>query len=540
MDLNTTEIKIEIKEEEQWFEPETSSNHANNTFGQTKENFKPETYFDINENIIEDVHEPERSNNGVSYSNQPPTTMAQIPRLPIDQNTNSQPTAIKLNNHLETSTNNVQPNQQYQYIISLPPNFLNFSTNTLQPPTDKLTEHNNPVQLINTSKCQPFETNIISSNNLPIPKLFNNRTRAIERSVFRPILPCPVQSVKSGDDQYKVAVPIKPVTKPVNENNTQIQYQACLEEAFPVFIADKSLIGKMLGSVSKDDEESNEKKRIEAEKEEEKRQKQEESRKLFKCDLCEKSVKGRYRFEAHKKKHEQIYQCEECGKILHHKRSLNAHLRWHQGLNKRFECSVCKRMFSQRKYLKEHIASHGESEPFNCEKCGQSCKTKKKLKIHQYSHMENHPFKCDVCEKCFTTGASLRRHKITHGSDHPYKCDVCNKGFYRTDHLKLHQETHQPVVKFDQCDKTFTMKQSLENHMKLHLDIRPFKCKECGKSYTRKKYLTAHVKTHSGGNSNKCVFCNKSYTTSFYLKIHMDSHNEISKPYKCDTCSEHF
>ena len=61
-------------------------------------------------------------------------------------------------------------------------------------------------------------------------------------------------------------------------------------------------------------------------------------------------------------------------------------------------------------------------------------------------------------------------------------------------------------VSCDQCDKSFSRKQSLKRHMLIHQGIKPFKCNICGKRFHWKNVLKTHQATHSNAKPFKCNY----------------------------------
>ncbi|PVD26206.1 hypothetical protein C0Q70_13875 [Pomacea canaliculata] len=73
---------------------------------------------------------------------------------------------------------------------------------------------------------------------------------------------------------------------------------------------------------------------------------------------------------------------------------------------------------------------------------------------------------CDVCRKSYRLQASLEKHLRVPCELRPYKCDICSKAFKRPDHLKA--------------------------HCRMHTGERPFLCDLCGKSFRQKNHLQRH------------------------------------------------
>ena len=119
----------------------------------------------------------------------------------------------------------------------------------------------------------------------------------------------------------------------------------------------------------------------------------------------------------------------------------------------------------------------------------------------------------------------------------------CDKSFSRRQYLNDHLKLHEGQVNLcDQCGKTFTTKESLNTHKKLvHSDSRPFQCTidGCDKSFKLKSQLTEHLKQVHGPKQHQCFICLKSFSRSSTLKIHMASvHDEVR--HQCNKCTKSY
>uniref|UniRef100_A0A7S3JGI9 C2H2-type domain-containing protein n=1 Tax=Euplotes harpa TaxID=151035 RepID=A0A7S3JGI9_9SPIT len=79
------------------------------------------------------------------------------------------------------------------------------------------------------------------------------------------------------------------------------------------------------------------------------------------------------------------------------------------------------------------------------------------------------------------------------------------------------------------CTKQFNKGWSILDHVRMHENIRPFKCEHCDKSFTQKCNLKKHNRKHLVAKLKdrkrfKCSVCEKGFTERYNLKAHIEKH----------------
>lgn len=130
--------------------------------------------------------------------------------------------------------------------------------------------------------------------------------------------------------------------------------------------------------------------------------------------------------------------CPTCKKVFTSRNSLHNHLATHNTNELRlFLCNTCGHSFKTRKDLSRHASLHDASKHKTCQDCGMTFKTSFHLKRHSLTRHSNvRPFKCISCEMTFARKDKLKQHEAKHINHPLYQCSQCSKGFYRKEHLK--------------------------------------------------------------------------------------------------------
>ncbi|XP_069140619.1 zinc finger protein 845-like [Argopecten irradians] len=172
------------------------------------------------------------------------------------------------------------------------------------------------------------------------------------------------------------------------------------------------------------------------------------------------------------------YVCEQCGKGFHEKGHLKYHTRTHSEL-KQFTCDICNRGFHFSFNLTKHRRTHTGEKPYLCNFCGKKFSHKNSLNRHVTLHTGFSHQKCKICDQDFYDKQSLRKHLITHTTDGENKCQTCNREFNDKRGFLIHMQSHvsafeasslnkTPAFECEICHRSYTLRSSLNRHMKKH------------------------------------------------------------------------
>ena len=164
---------------------------------------------------------------------------------------------------------------------------------------------------------------------------------------------------------------------------------------------------------------------------------------------------------------------------------------------------------------------------------------------HKIIHLEERPFACDECPKTYQSKQNLERHQLTHGSeeDRPYACDLCEQTCTTEQNLihhknGVHLNIRAYVCNYEGCTESYKQAAHLTQHIRKHLDLKPFVCSVCGYAARQSAHLMTHMLRHTGELPHVCEQCpenveRRAFTTPQQLQIHIRRYHTGQRPYVC-------
>lgn len=142
--------------------------------------------------------------------------------------------------------------------------------------------------------------------------------------------------------------------------------------------------------------------------------------------------------------------CIPCNRKFH---DIRKHwVQYHSGIDRPFECYVCRRNYKRYEHIKHHLKTHGDERDYVCHVCGDAFFLSNELRKHiMYRHQTERPFKCThaQCKKSFKNMHALNVHSRTHSGAKPFVCKhisysgvACSEAFAALSSLRIHERKH--------------------------------------------------------------------------------------------------
>ena len=180
-----------------------------------------------------------------------------------------------------------------------------------------------------------------------------------------------------------------------------------------------------------------------------------------------------------------------------------------------------------------------QSSNYQCQLCSMTFPKKKDLREHAETQHDGKFIQCEQCESKFSTQSALKKHMTYHSDERPFSCELCQKTFKTLNHLKMHAKRTTPCTE----DETrLNENRILDDAFEVIEDsssVQSFQCKLCEKSFTTRQFVRQHVKMVHGEKTFECEECEAKFTSKCSLERHTMSHTG-EKPFSCDLCNRSF
>ena len=157
-------------------------------------------------------------------------------------------------------------------------------------------------------------------------------------------------------------------------------------------------------------------------------------------------------------------------------------------------------------------------------------------------------YKCKFCQKKFSSRDKLQNHMSLHTGKMTYSCFACRKSLlcqkYLIHHMKKHVDEHVPkkVYECNECKKQFSSVLRYKRHIdsNIHLSEGHLLCDICSKTFKSTTTLAAHRKTHMQiAPEFICNLCGAEFERKYSLQRHHLVHSGVTA-YVCSVCSKTF
>ncbi|EDS27398.1 zinc finger protein 32 [Culex quinquefasciatus] len=165
------------------------------------------------------------------------------------------------------------------------------------------------------------------------------------------------------------------------------------------------------------------------------------------------------------------------------------------------------------------------------------------IPLEQQVHKRKEFF-CYVCDQDFGSKEGIQEHLYTHADQLPYSCKECDKPMsiksvrVLNQHLEMHKDTTNGSVKCAWCPQRFHSLKDCKFHERSHVNegSSALEALERRASILSKK-KNVKIIVVEGTLRYACDLCDKSYTLLDSLRDHMNTHTDSDKPKKLHVCT---
>ena len=253
------------------------------------------------------------------------------------------------------------------------------------------------------------------------------------------------------------------------------------------------------------------------------------------CQICKNVFKSRKSLREHFRiihaQNRKMYQCQSCGIKYKYRRSLNHHMETihHPQNRKTLQCQICKNIYKSQTSLREHLrVIHAKNrKTYKCQSCGMRILRKASLKKHVRSaHSGSDGSNCPICNIYFSKYSMSYHMKNAHDvAKNPEILEKLVKNRIKNNTSNLEQIDPDSQFEFPELPELIETKSTKtlnenENRNKGSTSTEN-KCGFCDKLFTSKRSLQDHIKYVHLKEGPTCLICNIKFQRPSTLKEHM-------------------
>ncbi|VDI26632.1 Hypothetical predicted protein [Mytilus galloprovincialis] len=233
---------------------------------------------------------------------------------------------------------------------------------------------------------------------------------------------------------------------------------------------------------------------------------------------CSESLKTVSDIESKSENKQKRFDCSECSKSFSRKDSLNTHFRLHTGQNIH-ECNLCGKIFPKRSNYIRHMESCGKRDRrvTQNEVLNENSYSKDFTAIEQFDASEN--AHCDNMINDKNMDALLIQNALEESLNNSSESTEGQLSIEKENSkLSEHDESY---LDFNACSESLKTASDIES--KSENKQKRFDCSECSKSFSRRDSLTTHFRLHTRQNIHECNLCGKIFPKRSNYIRHMES-----------------
>lgn len=208
------------------------------------------------------------------------------------------------------------------------------------------------------------------------------------------------------------------------------------------------------------------------------------------------------------------------------------------------KCLTCGLTFHKKSHLCDHLYSHLKEKDLISKLCSQGVSEVYELNYFLYDHIKLKflscikEFDCKFCRQRFASKTYLEEHIRYCTKEEPYICHICSSGFQGKEELYKHYLCHEgkkPIAikpqsslykqhKCPLCEKRFTLKTNLNEHIHYCCKEKPYKCHICSEAFGGKPALYEHYRSHEEKKPYTCQICSEGFWEQRAFYKHRQCH----------------